>query len=270
MRSKPRTWTTLLTTLILALSSLVAGPALAQGRRAPPSETPPPPPPPRPNPPPAAGPQILTTSDQCVRLVAAPDKRQRCFECVNQNRRYDRQGGGWGYCYPNAAPPAPPAPPPVGRVCLTREECVDRVMNLEKRTRCIDCVNGGGKFHITGDGPGHCKTPPPPPAPTPPPPDNPVSVTVGDCNAKAPPPPKLRRCVDCVRAGGKFYHQGWKCEMPPPPPAPPPAPPAPPSGFFISQPRGCHHAAIRHELKNACRECTRTGGRFTPDGACHR
>jgi hypothetical protein len=231
--------------VLLVLALLAPSPARAQ-RRAPPAPPPPPP-----------GPSIVTTRGECVRLCIDIPKRHRCIRCVEEGRRFDRQGTGWGYCYPK------PAPEPVRMVITIRRECVDRINHLEVRGRCIECVDHGGRFFFETGRPGLCKMPEP--APPPPPPPEAPSLTVGDCHAKAPPPPRLRRCIACVRNGGKFYHQGWRCEMPAaPPPPPPPAP------VFLNHPHECNHASLDRGQRHACKECTRSGGRYTLDGVCHR
>ena len=139
---------------------------------------------------------VITTSPACVAHIGRPNKRRRCQACVIRGMVFHRQGGAAGFCRPRAAPPAAAGP------IRHAAGCRARVGRLSKRNRCIACVHRGGTFHKRGGSTGFC-------AESVAPKHRPgVLRTVHQCRTSIGRHSKKRRCIACVRRGGRFLRQG--------------------------------------------------------------
>ncbi len=139
---------------------------------------------------------VVTNAPGCVTHIGRAKKRRRCRACVIRGGVFHRQGGAAGFCRTHA--PRPPAAGPIRHAA----GCRSRIGRPVKRSRCITCVHRGGAFHKRGSSAGFCAGPvAPKPRPG-------VLRTVHQCRTAIGRHSKKRRCIACVRRGGRFHRQG--------------------------------------------------------------
>ena len=144
---------------------------------------------------------VITSRPGCVTHIGRHSKRQRCKVCVRGGGAFHRQGGAAGFCRNRAAAPPPPPPPAAGPIRV-KPECVARIGRPAKRGRCIACVRRGGVFHKRRGSAGFCAEP------VAPAPARGFIRSVHDCRTRIGRRSKQRRCIACVRRGGRFLKQG--------------------------------------------------------------
>ena len=141
---------------------------------------------------------VIATRPGCVTHIGRIAKRRRCKACVRKGGVFHRQGGGAGFCRGRAVAPHPRAAGPI----RAAPGCVARIGRITKRQRCIACVHRGGVFHKRGGSRGFCAGPvAPTPAPA-------FIRSVHGCRTRIGRVSKRRRCIACVRRGGRFLKQG--------------------------------------------------------------
>lgn len=143
---------------------------------------------------------VVTTRPGCVTHIGRLPKRKRCMACVHRGGVFHRQGGAAGFCKGRHAPPPPP---PAAGPIRAEPGCVARIGRLRKRGRCIACVRRHGVFHKRGRSAGFCAG-----RPAPAPHHRGLIRSVHACRKHIGRAGKRRRCVACVRRGGKFHRQG--------------------------------------------------------------
>ena len=145
---------------------------------------------------------VVSTMPGCVTHIGRPGKRRRCQACVVKGGIFHRQGGGAGFCHRGAHTAPPPPPPPAAGPIRAEPGCMARIGRPGKRRRCLACVRSGRVFHKRGRSSGFCAGPVVP-RPTPG-----IIRTVHQCRTHIGRVSKQRRCVACVRRGGRYHNQG--------------------------------------------------------------
>jgi len=167
-----------------------------------PAHTPRPPTPPPPPPPPREV-AWATGADQCSSADLPRQMKRRCQRCVRKGHRFTLDGSN--RCEPAAPPPPPrrPPPPPPREVAWATgaDQCSSADLPRQMKRRCQQCVRKGHRFTL--DGSNRCE----PAAPPPPPPPRGMATNVEECD-RALPPPRRRRCHECVQKGGTYSLAG--------------------------------------------------------------